>query len=137
MTILLAVAGLCAAAWAFRFAGQKLTNNRPFFRDMPFGVAFGYVFAAVALAGIIYIYVLARTLPPAEANKYFFFRLAVEGFIGFSIAAWLFREAGRRIGTRASRKLFRQMPLTAAFGIMIILAYAFVAIFAGWLAPHG
>ncbi len=137
LTILLAVAGLCAAAWAFRFAGQKLTNNRPFFRDMPFGVAFGYVFAAVALAGIIYIYVLARTLPPAEANKYFFFRLAVEGFIGFSIAAWLFREAGRRIGTRASRKLFRQMPLTAAFGIMIILAYAFVAIFAGWLAPHG
>ncbi|PRX37087.1 peptide/nickel transport system permease protein [Meinhardsimonia xiamenensis] len=136
-TILLSLAAIAVAAWVFRWGGQKLTNNRPFFRDMPFGVAFGYVFGAVALAGVVHLYVLARTLPPAEANKYFFFRLAVEGFIGFSIAAWLFRAAGRRIGTQASRKLFRQMPLTAAFGIMIILAYAFVAIFAGWLAPYG
>jgi peptide/nickel transport system permease protein len=29
------------------------------------------------------------------------------------------------------------MPLTAAFGIMVILIYAFVAIFAGLIAPHG
>ena len=29
------------------------------------------------------------------------------------------------------------MPLTASFGILTILIYAFAAIFAGWLAPYG
>lgn len=132
-----ALAAIAAGGWLFRRAGQRLTGNRPFFRDMSFGVAFGYVLGAVALAGVVYVYVLARTLPPAEANRYFFFRIAVEGFVLFAIAAWIFREAGRRIGPRASRRLFREMPLTAAFGILVILLYALVAIFAGALAPHG
>lgn len=33
--------------------------------------------------------------------------------------------------------MFRAMPLTAAFGILVILLYAFVAIFAPLLAPYG
>ncbi|MCL4676786.1 MAG: ABC transporter permease, partial [Pararhodobacter sp.] len=31
---------------------------------------------------------------------------------------------------------FRTMPLTALFGIVVILAYALVAIFAPWIAPY-
>lgn len=38
--------------------------------------------------------------------------------------------------TRALR-LIRQAPLTAKFGMVVVAAYAFVAIFAPWLAPYG
>ena len=60
---------------------------------------------------------------------------AIQGFIIFAIAAFLFRLLGRQVGTNGSRKLFRQMPLTASFGVLIILLYAIVAIFADALAP--
>jgi peptide/nickel transport system permease protein len=66
-----------------------------------------------------------------------FFRWAVQGFIGFAIAACLFRLFGRSVGTAGTRKLFRAMPLTAAFGVLIILLYALVSIFAGSIAPYG
>ncbi|MBI1417184.1 MAG: ABC transporter permease subunit [Limimaricola sp.] len=112
--------------WLFRAAGRA-AGNRPFFRDMPFGVAYGYVFGVFALAAGVWLW----TLPKAV-----FFRWAVMGFVGFAVAAWLFRLAGRHIGTARTRKLFRAMPLTAAFGIMIILIYAITAIFAAWIAPH-
>ena len=36
-------------------------------------------------------------------------------------AAYLFRLVGRVVGTAGSRKVFRQMPLTAAFGVLVIL----------------
>jgi peptide/nickel transport system permease protein len=66
-----------------------------------------------------------------------FFRWAVQGFLIFAVAAFLFRLLGRSVGTEGSRKLFRSMPLTAAFGILIILIYAVVSIFAGVIAPYG
>ncbi len=44
---------------------------------------------------------------------------------------------GARRAPRARKKLFRAMPLTAAFGILVILIYAFVAIFAAPLRPYG
>ena len=47
--IILFFVGLWAAGWVFRFVGQKATSNAPFFRDMPTGVAFGYVLGAVCL----------------------------------------------------------------------------------------
>lgn len=135
--IILFFVGLWTTGWVFRFVGQKATSNAPFFRDMPTGVAFGYVLGAVCLVWAVWTYYLARTADPAIANKYFFFRVAVDGFILFGIAAWLFRLLGRTVGTAGSRKVFRSMPLTASFGVMMILIYAFVAIFAGAIAPYG
>ena len=129
---------LClAGGWAFRFAGIKATDGKPFYRDMPLSVAFGYVLGAVLLVWIVWSYYLSRTLPAPEVNKYFFFRIAIEGFIIFALFAWLFRLLGRSVGTSTTKKLFRQMPLTASFGILMILIYAFLAIFAGLLAPYG
>lgn len=126
--IVVTLAGIAVLGWAFRYAGRTATGNAPYFRDMPYGVAFGYMFAAAAILGGIWLYF-------EESGV--FFRWAVHGFILFAIAAFFFRHAGRFVGTSATRKLFRQMPLTAAFGIMIVLIYAILAIFAGVIAPHG
>lgn len=135
--IILFFAAIGAAGWVFRFAGQKVTNNAPFYRDMPTGVAFGYVLGAVVLVWAVWTYYVARTADAAVANKYFFFRVAVDGFVLFGIAAYLFRLLGRSVGTAGSRKIFRAMPLTASFGVLMILIYAFVAVFAGVIAPYG
>ncbi|MFQ1700366.1 ABC transporter permease [Loktanella agnita] len=128
---------LGALAWGFRFAGQMATGNAPRFRDMPFGVAYGYVLGFAVLVWLVWGYLQGRSADPAIANKYFFLRIAIEGFIIFSIAAWLFRLLGRTIGTAWSRKMFRAMPLTASFGILVILIYAILAIFAQVIAPYG
>ena len=132
--ILVAIA---AVAWVGRFVAQKVTRNAPKYRDMTFGVAFGYVLGAVAVGWLIWAYAQGRSADPLVANKFFFLRIAIEGFVIFSVAAFLFRIAGRHIGTAWTRKMFRSMPLTAAFGVLIILIYAFVAIFAAALAPYG
>ncbi|WP_373634915.1 ABC transporter permease [Yoonia sp. SS1-5] len=124
-------------AWVFRFAGQTATGNAPKFRDMPYGVAYGYVLGAAVLIWLIWAYVQGRSADPAVANKFFFLRIAIEGFILFAIAAWLFRILGRTVGTAGSKKLFRSMPLTASFGVLTILIYAIFAIFAGLIAPFG
>ena len=132
--IVFALAAIAAGGWIFRYAGQKLTKNAPYYRDMPYGAAFGYVLAAALLFWIVSIYYIARTADPAVANKYFFVRVAIEGFIGFAIIAYYFRLAGMYIGSSTSKKLFRSMPLTAAFGIITIIFYAFLAIFAGQIS---
>ncbi|SNR36629.1 ABC transporter permease [Puniceibacterium sediminis] len=129
--------GCLAAGWLFQFAGEKITHGKPFFRDMPLSIAFGYALGAVVLVWIVWSYYLARTLEAPEVNKYFFFRRAIDAFILFAIAAWLFRLLGRSVGTQGTKKLFRQMPLTASFGLLTILIYALLAIFAGVLAPYG
>ena len=126
-----------ALGWAFRMAGQRLSRNAPFFRDMSFGVGFGYVAAAGLLVWLIWSYWLARGTVDATPDPYFFFRLAVNWFVYFAIAAWAFRLLGQNVGTRGTKKLFRSMPLTASFGILVILFYAVLAIFAGVIAPHG
>ncbi|TKZ15970.1 ABC transporter permease subunit [Shimia litoralis] len=135
-TVLL-LAAMCAGGWIFRFVGRKVTNNKPFFRDMSYGVAFGYVLGAAVLVWLIWAYMLSRSSDMMVANKYFFLGKAIEGFLIFAVAAWIFRLFGRKVGTEGSRKLFRSMPLTASFGIMIILIYAILAIFAAGIAPHG
>jgi len=137
LNIALGLVVIAAVAWAFRFIGQKLTQNAPRFRDMPFGVAFGYVLGAVVLGFLIWGFLLSRSVDPAVANKFFFLGVAIKGFIVFSAAAWLFRLLGRHVGTAGTRKLFRTIPLTAAFGILVIIIYAILAIFAGVIAPHG
>ena len=66
-----------------------------------------------------------------------FFRWVVQGVVILAIAGFAFRQLGRHIGTRATKKLFRSMPVSAALGILLILAYALVAIFADVIAPYG
>ncbi len=123
-------------AWAFRFVGQQITQNAPRFRDMPFGVAFGYVFGFFALAFCIWFYFQPIELNGAPRASVIFFRWAVQGFIAFSVAAYWFRFLGTVVGPEVSRKAFRSMPFTAAFGILVIIFYAFLAIFAGQVSVN-
>ncbi len=120
------------AAWVFRFAGQRVPWKREalyvYFRDMNYMVAFGFVLAFVALYWSVILYFFKDVT---------FFVWAVNGLIFFSIAGFLFRLLGRRVGTDMSRKIFRDMPITAAFGILTILVYAVLAVFADLIAPYG
>ena len=134
LALLVAMLGI---AWVFRFAGQAVTGNAPRFRDMPFGVAYGYVLGVFVLAWLVWAYAQGRSSDPAIANKFFFLRIAIEGLIIFAMAAWVFRLFGRSVGTAWTRKMFREMPLTASFGILTIIIYAIFAIFAGAIAPYG
>ncbi|WP_167645198.1 ABC transporter permease [Mameliella alba] len=136
--ILGAIVVLLAGGWVMRLAGQSLTGNKPFFRDMPLAVAFGYVLgAALLLFGIWYYFQPAVTADGVPVASVQFFRWAVQGVLIGAAAAFVFRLIGRTLGTAGSRKMFRQMPLTAAFGVLVILIYALLAIFAPALAPHG
>jgi peptide/nickel transport system permease protein len=137
MNLIFLLIATAVVAWVFRFAGQKITVNKPFFRDMPFAVAFGYVAGLLVLIGAVSYYFRPVEVNGVPAAGVIFFRWAVQGFIGFAIAAYLFRLFGRTVGTPGTRKLFRAMPLTAAFGVLVILIYALVSIFAGSIAPYG
>lgn len=138
MSGLIILAALVAAAYVFRFVGQKVTHNAPRFRDMGFGQAFGYVLGVALLIWGVYYYFQPKVTETGMVNSgVVFFRWAVQGVITAAIVAFLFRSLGRAVGPAGSRKLFRQMPLTAAFGILAILLYAFVAVFAGVIAPYG
>ncbi|MFY0693183.1 MAG: ABC transporter permease [Paracoccaceae bacterium] len=101
---------------------------------MTLSVGAGYVGSFLLLAWIAYTYVSGQQAEPAEKAKYFFFFIAIHGFVAFSIMAYFFRVLGTKFGTEGSKKMFRQMPLTASFGIVIIFAYGFVALFAGQIA---
>ena len=132
------IMGLLVAPYLFRLAGQAITSNAPKFRDMTFGAAFGYVFGAALFVWAIYYYFQPKITEAGTPNAgVIFFRWAVQGFIIASIAAFLFRILGRAVGTETTKKLFRSMPLTASFGILVIILYATTAIFAGSIAPYG
>jgi len=128
LAILAAFVAIGLIAWAGRWAARRFSANRPYFRHMPYGVAYGYVLGLVALVLAAKFYFIDRTT---------FFRWAVQAIVLFTLAAYVFRFLGRHVGTPGTRRLFRSMPLTAAFGILMILLYATVAIFAQWIAPHG
>jgi peptide/nickel transport system permease protein len=154
--LVIAAVALIGVAWVFRAVGRAATGNAPFFRDMPFGVAYGYVLGASLLAVAIWYYspikyyvsfpnmMLARSIasllglePDTPTAGQLFFRWAVNILVVFAVAAFFFRLFGRFIGSESSKKLFRSMPLTAAFGVLIIILYAITAIFAGLIAPYG
>ncbi|MEO9865189.1 MAG: ABC transporter permease [Yoonia sp.] len=137
INLLIALVVIAGLAWVMRFVGQKATNNAPKFRDMSYGVAFGYVLGAALLVWLAWAYMQARSDDPLVANKFFFLKAAIEGFVIFAIAAWLFKQLGQYVGTAWSKKMFRSMPLTAAFGVLIIIIYVVVAVFAGAIAPYG
>lgn len=132
------LAALLIGAYVFRAAGQAATSNTPKFRDISYGEALGYVLGAGLLLWAVYYYFQPKILDTGVPNAgVIFFRWAVQGFIIAAVAAYLFRLLGRFVGTEATKKLFRSMPLTASFGILVIFIYAFVAIFAGAIAPYG
>ena len=135
LILILMVTG--AVAWGFRFVGQRVTGSKPFYRDMPFAIAFGDVFGVVVIVGAMLYYFQPIDNKGVPSSGVVFFRWAVQGFMSFAIAAYLFRLIGRHVGTEGTRKLFRTMPLTAAFGILVIIIYAVVSIFAGAIAPFG
>jgi len=137
LNLILVLIVTAVVAWVFRFFGQKSTHNKPFFRDMPFVVAFGYVAGLLVLIAAVNYYFRPVEVNGVPSAGVIFFRWAVQGFVGFAIAAYLFRLFGRVVGTAGTRKLFRAMPLTAAFGVLVILLYALVSIFAGSIAPYG
>lgn len=128
---------MLGVAWILRFSAQKVTNNKPYFRDMPLGVALGYVFAVAAVLFSAWYFFQPRIVDNVPQAGVIFFRWAVIGLLGFAAASWVFRAVFRSVGTEGTKKLFRSMPLTAAFGIMMIIIYAFVSIFAGLIAPYG
>ncbi|WP_370311495.1 ABC transporter permease [Sagittula sp.] len=136
--VLIALALVAAAGWLFRFVGQKTTGNKPYFRDMNYAVAFGYALGVAVIIGGIWLYFQPKANEAgAPVASVLYFRWTVQG-VGIAAAgAFLFRLVGRHVGTAGTRKMFQHMPLTAAFGILVILIYAFLAIFAGVLAPHG
>ncbi|MCH2094442.1 MAG: ABC transporter permease [Rhodobacteraceae bacterium] len=101
---------------------------------MGLGSAFGFALGMVVLLWVVVTYYRGITAEGQDANKYFFFLVAVHGLIAFSVLAYFFRVLGTLIGSEGSKKVFRNMPLTASFGIVIILAYAFVSLFAGQIS---
>ncbi|WP_334064749.1 ABC transporter permease [Limimaricola cinnabarinus] len=126
--IVTALAALAALARAGLWAARRLSGDAPRFRDMSYGEALGYALALAAIAGGVWLW-----MKPGAV----YFRWAVMGFAICAVAAFVFRLAGRHIGPAGLKRQFRRMPLTAAFGILVIILYAIVAIFAGWIAPHG
>ncbi len=123
--------------YGLRLVMQKATGDTPFWRDMTLSTAAGYVFAVLAVLVVLFTYSRSFSSLGGMPDTYFFFRLAVHFLAFAAIAAILFKQLGEWVGTAASRKLFRQMPGTAAFGILIIICYTIAAIFAAWIAPHG
>ncbi|MEO0357897.1 MAG: ABC transporter permease [Pseudomonadota bacterium] len=139
LTLLVAVLAVAViGGYIFRLVGQKFTNNRPYFRDMPFLVAFGYVFGALLIVLCARLYLQPTTLESGVPNAVtIFFRWTVHLIAALALAAFLFRLAGRNIGSDGSKRLFRQMPMTASFGVLTILLYCIVAIIPDVFAPYG
>ena len=137
MMMIASLVVIAVLAWVLRFVGQKVTNNAPTFRDMSYGVAFGYVLGAALLVWLAWAYIQSRSADPMVANRFFFLKAAVEGFVIFGAAAFVFKLIGKAVGTEGSKKLFRTMPLTASFGLLVIIIYVIVAVFAPFIAPYG
>ena len=132
LIMLIWIAAILAGGWVFRFAGQKVPWPREsyqvYFRDMSYLVAVGFALGLIGAYWAIELYFIREVK---------FFQWAAQGIIGFAILGYLFRYAGRRLGTEGSKKAFRQMPVTAAFGLFIIVFYVIVAVFADLIAPYG
>jgi peptide/nickel transport system permease protein len=68
--------------------------------------------------------------------------LSAAGWIAAALAAaaalgWAFRRAVLAVAPRGAARVLRTAPLTASFGMAVILAYLLVAIFAPMIAPYG
>ena len=56
--------------------------------------------------------------------------------VACGIVAWIFREILRRTMPEVIAKPARQAPLTGAFGVLVILIYILLAVFADVFAPY-
>ena len=61
----------------------------------------------------------------------------VAAFAAAAVLAWLFKKAAVGVASGATAKLLRTAPLTASFGMLVIIIYCLVAIFAPLVAPFG
>ena len=129
-TLLMWAAGIIIASFALPRIGSRLPHQRLslVFSRMSAFAAFGYILFALLLYWLIHLYFVKEVI---------FFQWAVQGVIALTIAGFVFRLLGRHVGTEGSKKLFRQMPVTAALGILVIFIYAILAIFAEYIAPYG
>ncbi len=123
--------GIFAIGWLFRWCGQIINWPKDewniYFRDMPYMVGVGFVFGVSLILFTLYVYFFLQTK---------FFVWGVQVLVICGLAGYVFRFLGRRIGTDNSKKLFRSMPVTAAFGILTVALYAILAIFADFIAPY-
>ncbi|MEO1562385.1 MAG: ABC transporter permease [Pseudomonadota bacterium] len=117
---------ILVAVAAFGMLARSATQTN--WRDSSMGNAIGFGLAFLILAYLCYVYFGVRGQ---------FVRWLIQGVVIAGIAGFIFKKIGEFVGTEGSRKIFRSMPVTAAFGILTILIYAFVAIFANVLAPYG
>ena len=124
------LAAIIIASAAMLFGLRQFGSARGIarFRDVTISGALGYGILLVSLYQGIAFY---------NAPTAVFFRWAVQGVAFLALAGFTFQQLGRHVGTRATRKLFRSMPVSAALGILLIIAYATVAIFADVIAPYG
>ena len=124
------LAAIIIASAAMLFGLRQFGSARGIarFRDVTISGAVGYGILLVSLYQGIAFY---------NAPTAVFFRWAVQGVAFLALAGFTFQQLGRHVGTRATRKLFRSMPVSAALGILLIIAYATVAIFADVIAPYG
>ena len=131
LIILVILAILYAIGYVARRAGARMemlgTERQVRLRDMADTAAFGYTLGVFLLGWIIWKYFTSDNP---------FIGWSVHGLLFFGIAGYLFRILGRHVGTAATRKAFRNMPVTAAFGVLIVLVYIILAIFADFIAPY-
>jgi peptide/nickel transport system permease protein len=147
--ILLWIASMVAASVVINRLVPILPEGRIRNRLKNAGVVelFGYVLmllSVLVIADYYVGYILVKNLPEWYKTISFFgeTRLPflpwlINGIIIFGIAGFVFRLIGCRIGSDWSRKMFRQMPVTASFGLLTILIYAILSIFADFIAPYG
>jgi peptide/nickel transport system permease protein len=57
--------------------------------------------------------------------------------VGSGAVAWVFRTAVVAVAPHGTARVLRTAPLTASFGMLVILVYVLLAIFAPVLAPFG
>ena len=108
---------------------------------------FGYYILATVLVLLVDYYVgflMGANMPEwfksislLGSTRLPFLAWLLHGIVMFGVAGFIFRALGRSVGTELSRKMFRQMPITASFGILTILIYVIVAVFADIIAPYG
>lgn len=96
----------------------------------------GYIGLGIFIAMVAAVIFVTGGIDSLQlAWKYFYWCAIV--IVVAAIASWIFREILRRLMPEAIAKPMRQAPLTAAFGLMIILGYIIVSVGAPVLAPFG
>lgn len=95
----------------------------------------GEVGSALSVGSFVAVFIgVLFMVYPVVANMLIY---VVGVIICCGIAAWIFRELLRRLMPELVAKPMRHAPLTAAFGLLVILIYIILAIGAPVLAPYG